>query len=64
MKISRKRFLRYGSLIVVSPVILFNSMSCNDLNTPTEERATLAKDGFSSLIYSQPAITMSSDNFI
>lgn len=46
MKISRKEFLRYGSLIVVSPIILFNSISCNDLKTPVEERTTLAKDGF------------------
>lgn len=64
MKISRKAFLRYSSFIIASPVILFNAVNCNDNKTPAEGNSILAKDGFSSLMYSQPTITLSSDNFV
>jgi len=60
MKISRKTFIKYGSIMVAAPLIIFNSLNCGDDKTSVIGDTTLSKEGFSDLIYSQPTLTLNS----
>lgn len=60
MKISRKTFIKYGSIMVAAPLIIFNSLNCGEDKTSVNGDVTLSKEGFSDLIYSQPTLTLNS----
>ena len=60
MKISRKTFIKYVSIMVAAPLIIFNSLDCGEDKTAVDEPSALAKDNFSNLIYAEPTVVINS----
>lgn len=53
MKISRKKFLKLGSILAVSPLFIWSGINCSSKDYLTDPIDKPASDQFSSIMYNQ-----------